>query len=634
MTPPKAEPEAGTKTAGAFVFEPPIEEGIADYSGFPANRMYIAHKKNILAAACPPWVPPFEYRFVSQNRHIPPVRKIDGFYYVKSGKKDPLYYKLSLDGFAATVDYYIKYGKALNKREAEEQTARLLQKAREAMDNKEHPFDPQSSDYRYYASVLNGTHKAIKPSPLRLLSERSMTHEQYAFFKENGIGQKEMWDAWRDIRTSLEQKLIDRSCQYDDLQSSYTKGAETSYGDKNTSNALFEEFGILVKRQNGDAINREETAGIRNAFNLMKPVFGNLKTICAEYGLKVSHSGVTHMHASRFIGVFIDAYRAIGVKFGDTENSHLILAHELSHFLDARAGKETEHFFSSDRPGSSENRIAGVFREEMNRRKNSLKNSKYFQRTCECFARAMEQFSAFMTAPAQYLAYCKNKVYVPDTPFREKLLPLIGDLLREHQGLWHKGETGMENKPALFKALELQADLQTAGYDSNMNIGEMDDGFLEQMSALARNRLEEYAQTIDRYRKMEKLPGNALELLEESRRAGHLGKLFEREYRERLKNPASPLFPVYPADITADRFKEQLITVMKSARYGTTPLQTASQLIEKASPDQRNAINELLRQEGCVNEETTRRVLASWTGGGKNRKPQKDRNLPETGITY
>jgi hypothetical protein len=627
-------PEPDAKPVDEFYhFEPLIDGAIADYSAFPPNRMYIAQGKNILTAARPPWVPPFEYRFVYRNRHIPPVRTINSFYYVKSGKDDPLYYKLSLDGFAAVVDYYVKYGKALNKREAEEQAVRLKEKAQKAMRDKEHPLDPQSYDYRYYASVLKGTHKTMRPAPLRLLSATSMTLEQSAFFKENGIGKKEMWAAWREIRTSLEQKLIDMSCQYDDLESSYTKGAKTSYGDAHTNNALFEEFGILVKRQNGDAINRKEIGEIKNAFDLIKPVFGNLKPLCAEYGLKVSHSGVTHMHASKFIGVFFDMYRAIGVRFGDTVNGPLTLAHELSHFLDSRAGKETEHFFSSDRPGSIENSIAGTFRAEMNRRMNSPKKSKYFQRTCECFARAMEQFSAFMVAPVQYLSYCKSKVYVPDTPFQEKLLPLIAELITERQGLWHKGETGMKNSPEVFKVLELQADRETADYHFMLNIGEMDDDFLEKMSSLARNRQEEYARTIDRYKNMETLPGTTLELLKESRRAGHLGTALEREYRERLKNPDSPLFPIYPADITSDRFKEHIITLMKSERHGTPPLQIARLLIGKASPRQRDAISGLLKREGCVNEETTLKLLKSWTGGEAARKPKKDRGSPETGIS-
>jgi hypothetical protein len=620
IMPKKAEP--AINAADGFRFEPLISENTADYSGFPANRMYTANVKNILTAGRPQWVPPFEYQFVERNCHIPPVRKIGEHYYMTSGKDDPLYYKVSLDGFASAIDYYVKYGKALNRRKAEEKNISLIEEAGKKLNNKEHPLNPESFDYRYYTAILKGTNK-VKPSPIRLLSIRSMTRTQAAFFKQNGLGKREMWDSWRDIRGSLEQKMMDMSCQYEDLESSYGKGAETSYGDKNTNKTLFEEFGILVKRQNGDAINREEIAEIKDAFNKIKPVFGSLKTICAEYGLKISHSGVKHMHARKFIGIFFDVYQAIGVKFGDTADSHLILAHELSHFLDSRAGRETEHFFASDRPGSKENLIAGVFCKEMNQRTKAVKNSKYFQRTCECFARAMEQFTAFAVSPVQYLAYCKKGAYAPDNPFREKILPLIEDLITERRGLWYKGEAGMENKKELFESLEIQADKETADYRPNINIGGMDDDFLEKMAVHACNQREWYFHTIERYKAMETLSGNTLETLKEARRVERLCSDFEKEYRERLKKPDSALFPVYPGDITAGRFKEHFITVMKSPEYGKYPERAAGMLVNKAPPHNRDAVSEFLKNSGCADAKTTQKVLQSWIEDEHKQRPGK-----------
>jgi hypothetical protein len=629
--PQKAEPSA--KTADRFIFEPLPDGNTADYSGFPANRMYIANEKTILTAERPQWVPPLDYRFVAQNSHIPPVRKIGENYVLQSGKDSPLYYKLSLDGFAATVDYYVKYGKALNRRKAEERNGQLLKEALENFNNRDTPLIPGSRDYPYYKSVIDGTFK-IKPSPIRLLSVRIMTYKQRDFFKENKTGQREMWDEWRDIRTSLEQKMNDMSCQYDDLESSYAKGAETSYGDKNTSNALFEEFGILVKRQNGDAINRQEIGEIRHAFNRIKPVFGNLKTICAAYRLKVSHSGTKHMHARKYIGIFHEAYRAIGVKFGDTKNNHLVLAHELSHFLDSQAGKDAGHFFSSDKPGTIENRIAALFRKEMNQRSNATKNSKYLQRTCECFARAMEQFAAFAVSTEQYLYYCKSEAYAPDDSFREKLLPPIEYLIAERQDLWHKGETAMSNNPESFKSLEIQAVKETAEYRPSMNIGGMDDDFLEKMAVHASNRREWYLKTIERYKTMETLPQNTLETLKEARRVERLCSAFEKEYRKRLEKPDSPLFPIYPPDITADRFKEQFIALMKSPEYNKVPEHTAGILASKALPHNRDAVNEFLKSSGCAGEETTRKALQSWIENEHRQMPgKKHTKHRDTGIS-
>jgi hypothetical protein len=625
-------PTPPAPATGAVIFEPRIDGNIADYSGIPANRLYAANEKTILVTEKPQWIPPLDYPFVEQNCHIPPVCKTGENYVLRSGRDNPQYYKVSLDGFAATVDYYVKYGKAINKREAEERNIRLLDEARKKMNDTDNPVDPESYDYRYYKSILNGTYKSIKPSPIRLLSARSMTRTQAQFFKENNVGKREMWDLWREIRTSLEQKMTDMSCQYEDLKSSYTKGAETSYGDKNTNTALLDEFGILVKRQNGDAIDKREIGKIREALNRIMPVFGNLKTICSEYGLKVSHSGTKNMHARKSIGIFFDVFRAIGVKFGDTKNNHLVLAHELAHFLDSQAGKEIEHFFSSDNPRSTENRIAALFRTEMNQRSTATQKSKYVQRTCECFARAMEQFTAFAVSAEQYLHYCKREAYAPDDAFREKLLPRIEDLITERQGLWHKGEPCMKNTHELFKSLEIQADKETSDYQPDMNIGGMDDDFLEKMAVHACNQMEWYNKTIERYKAMESLPRNTLETLKEAKRVEYLCSAFEQEYRERLEKPDSPLFPVYPPDITADRFKEHFLVLMKSPQYNDSPAYTAGILINKALPRNREGINEFLKKEGCVDGDATTKVLRSWTETGHKKVPEKKRNTPEIGV--
>jgi hypothetical protein len=311
------------------------------------------------------------------------------------------------------------------------------------------------------------------------------------------------------------------------------------------------------------------------------------------------------------------------VKFGDTSNNHLVLAHELGHFLDSQAGKETEHFFSSDKPGNIENRIAALFRNEMNQRSTATENSKYLQRTCECFARAMEQFTAFAVSPKQYLYYCKKEAYAPDDAFREKLLPPIAYLIAERQGLWHKGETSMENTHELFESFEILADKETADYRPAMNIGEMDDDFLEKMAVHACNQREWYHKTIERYKTMETLPRNTLEILKEARRVGHLCSAFETEYRERLERSGSALFPVYPPDITADRFKEHFITLMKLPEYNQFPERTAGILADKTLPHNRDALNKFLKNSGCTGAEATRKALRSWTDDRHKQTPGK-----------
>jgi hypothetical protein len=156
--------------------------------------------------------------------------------------------------------------------------------------------------------------------------------------------------------------MLDMSCQIEDLQSSYAKGTETSYGDTNTNDSLKEQYGVLVKRQNGDAIQQDEINEIAAAIDKIQPVFGDLKDISPHYGLKISHAGEKNVYARKTVGIFFDAHRAIGVSFAGKGTDFLVLAHEYAHFLDSQAGKEHSHFFASDKPGAAENAIAKEFR--------------------------------------------------------------------------------------------------------------------------------------------------------------------------------------------------------------------------------------------------------------------------------
>jgi hypothetical protein len=272
-----------------------------------------------------------------------------------------------------------------------------------------------------------------------------MIHSQMKLFMDNGLKKGEIWDAYRTIKEDVRQKMLDMSCQIEDLQSSYAKGTETSYGDTNTNDSLKEKYGVLVKRQNGDAINREEIKEITGALDKMGRVFGDLKNISEEYGLKISHAGGKHMFARKFVGIFFDVHKAIGVSFANKDTDFLVLAHEYSHFLDSQAGKKQNHFFASDKPGAIENVIAKEFRAAMNKEQAGTQNSKYFNRTCECFARAMEQYAAYALSPEQYKRYCGNEAYAGDDVFKQKILPLVKTLLAERHDLWHgvSPDTGM-----------------------------------------------------------------------------------------------------------------------------------------------------------------------------------------------
>jgi hypothetical protein len=191
-----------------------------------------------------------------------------------------------------------------------------------------------------------------------------------------------------------------------------------------------------VKRQNGDAINREEIKEVADALDKIGRVFGDLKNISEEYGLKISHAGGKRMFARKFAGLFFDVHKAIGVSFANKDTDFLVLAHEYAHFLDSQAGKKQNYFFASDKPGAIESSIAKEFRAVMNKDQARTRNSKYLNRTCECFARAMEQYAAYKLSPEQFKQYCWHEAYAGEISFTRKILPLAETLLRERHDLW------------------------------------------------------------------------------------------------------------------------------------------------------------------------------------------------------
>jgi hypothetical protein len=430
--------------AESLSFEPVTHGKVADYSAFPANRMYIANEKTILKSGAPPWIPPFSQDFMQSNAFMPPVIKDRDAYLMAASHNFSKMYRLSLDGLAAAIDYYTKYQKALNAEEAKDKTAKRIEEAKKWLEENESVKDEDSFHKRYYKSVIAGNEKSIA-KPVRLLSLNRMTHSQMKLFIDNGLKKGEAWDAYRIIKEEVRQKMLDMSCQIEDLQSSYTKGTETSYGDKNTNGSLKEKYGVLVKRQNGDAISREEIKEVAGALDKIGRVFGDVKNISEKYGLKISHAGERHMFARKSVGIFFDVHKAIGVRFADKDTDFLVLAHEYSHFLDSQAGKKQNHFFASDKPGALENAVAREFREVMNKEQARTQNSKYLNRTCECFARAMEQYAAYQLSPEQYKCCCGSEAYARKDLFEGKILPLVKTLLVERHDLWHgvSPDTGM-----------------------------------------------------------------------------------------------------------------------------------------------------------------------------------------------
>lgn len=142
------------------------------------------------------------------------------------------------------------------------------------------------------------------------------------------------------------------------------------------------------------------------------------------------------MHASKAIGVFLPQYKAIGVSDVSIEGRGFTFAHEYSHFIDAYIGEKQDQHFGSDKDGSIANTVAKNFRNEMQLAVTVKKGMiSYYNRTCECFARAMEQYYAIKKGESGILQseYNKDGSYPTDGVFIEKIMPLCEQFFKENE---------------------------------------------------------------------------------------------------------------------------------------------------------------------------------------------------------
>jgi hypothetical protein len=84
------------------------------------------------------------------NAFVPPVIKDRDTYLMAASQNFSKMYRLSLDGLAATIDYYTKYQKALNTEEVKDRNAERLEEAKKWLEENESVKDEDSFHKRYY----------------------------------------------------------------------------------------------------------------------------------------------------------------------------------------------------------------------------------------------------------------------------------------------------------------------------------------------------------------------------------------------------------------------------------------------------------------------------------------------------
>ena len=381
---------------------------VNDYS-----KVYAFRQKGITKIERPVFIPSIDLnRFERRGCRVEFKKIADNDYFLFN--KDEII-RVDLDILALTQDYYFKLAKETRKIKNEMRLNELIEEYGE------------EKGKRYHSA------KRIK----------AYTPHQATTFQLNILSNNYL-EAWKIFRANLEelnQKLLDLELETTDSNNTYSKGQHTSYGDCNLNGVLFDSHGVNIKLQNGNPVTFTESDLLKDSLDKVFNVYGDLSPVFREYGLKISFSGDKKMHARKANGIFFPHFRAIGTSQFNTVST---LAHEIAHFMDFYTAKQSnvKRTFSSDEDGSTARKIAGIFRKNMN----EITNSKYMNRTCECFARALQQFvdSSKSTEPN----YCK------DDAFRNEVAPLVESFLQDFSEIVKSVEA--EEKPIENK-LEIAA---------------------------------------------------------------------------------------------------------------------------------------------------------------------------------
>ena len=422
-----------------YNFTPTIgDDGIIDYTGVEADKIRLPSQNQILNQFLPSYLPPVEIR--RNGRYdIPAVKVADNQYLLKGTRNGGPIYRVSLDVYAALIDYHLKYDRAAGKAVAEYNNNAL----KEALENEQTEFFPLRTKFPTvpeplsFESHCQPEKKRVGPykySSGRVSLQRSsssrMTRESYYFIQsEIGSGNTKIFSHHQQILEDLYQKLLDMELQHSDLESTWTKGRETAYGDSNLDESLLATYGVNIKRQNGNTLSANEKTELKEVLNQVYSTYGDLSSITKDYGLKISHSGTTRMHASKAVGLFTPGMKALGISFGLGKDEAIYTAnHEMAHFIDHLRGKEHHAWHASDIPGTLENKIAATFRQGMNTAKGD-----YWNRTCECFARAMEEYGKIVHIQQEHPDWDSEKInekvslpaYMDYTKFYSTMIPLI-----------------------------------------------------------------------------------------------------------------------------------------------------------------------------------------------------------------
>ena len=449
-----------------------------NYTKINTQNIYF-NQESILTDEKPSFIPNISQDYIRGRGFILDAIKVDDDKYIvalngheeksfgegKNPSKNG-YAIMTLDQVVLTTDYYVKKQKALYQEQADRKNQRQLDSWNNSPDSRKEYYLMQKNSYfglpakdkkkitqaEWEALTWQEREKIYIPvkkygaEKIKTNIEDSKMHGSFHYMFERYVNpeakmpeprtaHREAWKSWSDFREVLDWKRRDIEVQRDDYSGTFEKGFETSFGESNTDAVLKEQYGILVKRQNGDGINSSEIKQIEEAWVGVEKTFGKMKELAIENNLKLSHSGSKLMFARKAVGIYIPRLQTIGVsaKYG-TDQLGFTLAHEVAHWVDNSLGKQQGKRFASDNFDSKAGKVAIAMRKGMNQ----VSNSNYYNCTHECFARALEQYHAVESYGEDAMVfesepYFANANYVSKEYYNSTLKPLIEDFLNENK---------------------------------------------------------------------------------------------------------------------------------------------------------------------------------------------------------
>lgn len=472
-----------------------VYPSVCDYRSISTDSIMF-DEENILTTPKPPYIPLInEKKFAAKSYKFDSIRLTKDTYLmaIEEFKADysvsdfgSEYVLLTLDQLVLCTEYYFSKAKAEAKAYAEKRNEEIAERyfkmseesrrkymfhpniynsipASEKKKITKEDFEKLSLEDRekIYIPVQKVGAKRIKREVELDTMPRSF-HKMYEYFVDPSVyvrdssgnksdrgkyGDPRVFEYWRAFVDMMQYKIKDIQIQRIDQSETYKKAFETSFGESNTNGALKSEYGIMVKRQNGEPINPIDIEQIRQSFSSIQAVFGNLKDVSDKYALKISHSGNKLMFAMKALGAFIPSINTIGVsnKYGDLE-FRSTMAHEIGHFIDYFVGQTTGKRYASDDFEATAGIIAFTFRNKMNKPKDLM--SDYINSTKECFARAMQEYYLLKVYGDDAVVNYSSTIIEHSMPvynidhnvsksvFEESLVPLIEKFLEENKDVF------------------------------------------------------------------------------------------------------------------------------------------------------------------------------------------------------